>query len=95
MGEAYIWNLKFMLVVVGSEPTGNSLSHSEKVFNSFIGIIKRVWTFTFHRWAAIVGECYRRFCLQFTVKKKKYSIGKLLTHQTLYRENHINFKTTV
>ena len=57
----------YVCVSVSSEPTGNSLSHSEKVFNIFIGIIKQVWTFTFHRWAAIVGEFYRRHCLQFTV----------------------------
>lgn len=89
MGEAYIWNLNFMLVVVSSEPTGNSLSHSEKVFNSFIGIINKVWTFTFHRWAAIVGECYRRFCLQFTVKKKK----KILHRQVIDTSNSLQGKS--
>lgn len=59
----------YVCLSVGSEPRENSVTGSEKVFNSYIGHIKQVWTFIFYRWGAIIGEFYRRHYLAIYNKK--------------------------
>lgn len=77
---------------VGSKSPGNRVTGSENIFNSFISHIKQVWTFTFHRRAAVVEDFYKDTTLEFTIKK--FNRQQLLTHLTPSRENHINFERT-